>query len=121
MRSSIKQKNIARSHAAMANRIFRRQRFDLRIKVLVPNGSRIETVHGRSSDISYGGMGVVLTRTMDQGTPVVILFKLPKVDMEFQVPAFVSHRNGFRCGLRFAQLSPEQKFLIQRICRALAP
>ena len=120
MRSSVKQRNVARSHATLANRIFRRERFDLRIKILVPNGGRIDTVHGRSSDISYGGMGAVVTRMMDTGSPVVVVFRLPKIDVDIQIPAFVSHRSGFRCGLRFAKLSPEQKFLIKRICLALA-
>jgi c-di-GMP-binding flagellar brake protein YcgR len=120
MAASTNQRRVARVRAAFANRIFRRERLDLRVKVLVPNGQRIETVYGRTSDISYGGMGVILTRTMEQGTPVMILFRLPKVDMDIQVPAFVSHRSGLRCGLRFAQLSAEQKLLIQRICRALS-
>ena len=112
--------NAFRVRAAMANRTFRRQRFDHRVKVLVPNGKRVETVHGRSSNISYGGMGAMLTRTLDAGTPVIIVFKVPTTDVEVQIPAYVSHRQGFRCGLRFAKLSPEQKFLIQRICLALA-
>lgn len=112
--------NAFRVRTAMANRMFRRQRFDHRVKVLVPNGKRVETIHGRSNNISYGGMGALLTRTLDTGTPVLVVFKVPMIDAEVQIPAFVSHRQGFRCGLRFAKLSPEQKFLIQRICLALA-
>jgi hypothetical protein len=104
----------------MANRMFRRERFDWRVKVLLPNGGRIDTVYGRTHDISYGGMGVVVTRTIKQDTPVLVIFKLPQIDAEIRLPAFVSHGSGFRCGLKFAKLSPEQKLLVQRICRALA-
>lgn len=99
------------------SRIFRRHSFDLRIKLYIPGRHRPELIYGRSRDLSYGGAGLLLTREVADGTPAVLVFQL--AENEVQLPGIVTHRKGFRCGIRFVRLSPEQKYLVQHICRAL--
>lgn len=103
------------------SRIFRRHRLDLRIKLFVPSSRprNPALIHGRSRDLSYGGIGIVLTQPVAHGTPAMLVFRVPVLDIEIALPAVVTHRAGSRYGLRFVQLSAEQKLLIQRICRAL--
>ncbi len=108
-----------RSRANYRSRLFERRRFDLRLKFLLKTNGRTEVLYGRSHDLSFSGIGVVLTRHLSHGTPGVLILRFPKVDFEVHLPAVVSHEQGFRCGLEFYRLSGEQKLLIQKICKAL--
>ncbi len=108
-----------RTRANFRSRTFDRRRFDLRIKFLTRVSGRTETIYGRSHDLSFSGIGVVLSRQLPCGTPGIVLLRFPKVDYELQLPVLVTHQHGFRCGLQFQQLSAPQKLLIQKICKAL--
>ncbi len=108
-----------RSAANYRSRIFHRHRFDFRIKLIVNRDGRAEVVHGRTRDLSFGGIGVVLTRQLEYGTLGILVIKFPKVGVEVQLPTVVTHGKGFHCGLQFHKLSGEQKLLIQKICKAL--
>lgn len=101
------------------SRTFDRRNFDLRIKVVFRRNGRNDIVHGRTRDLSFSGIGVVLSREIAHGTACVLVLRFPKVEFEVQLPAIVAHGKGFRCGLRFQSLSGEQRLLIQRICKAL--
>jgi len=96
-----------------------RRPFDFRIKLVIRDHGNEQVIHGRSRDLSYGGLGATLTGEIPAGTVAEIRFALPNVQREFRFPARLVHRSGFRCGLRFSALSPDQRFLIQRICLAL--
>ena len=108
-----------RSRATYRSRTFDRHRFDLRIKLVFNRNGRADVVHGRTRDLSFSGMGVVLSREVTHGTPCILLLKFPKTDIEVQLPAVVAHGKGFRYGVQFQSLTGEQKLLIQKICKAL--
>ncbi len=101
------------------SRTFDRRRFDLRVKVVYRREGRNNVIHGRTSDLSFSGIGLVLTREIASGTACVLVMRFPRTEVELQLPAVVAQRRGFRCGLRFESLSGEQKLLIQKICKAL--
>ncbi len=108
-----------RTRATYRSRIFERHDFDLRVKVLVQQHGQTDTVHGRTRDLSFSGIGVTLVRNLAQGTPCVLIIKFPKVDFEAHFPAIVIQGQGSRFGLQFQRLSGEQRLLIQKICKAL--
>ena len=108
-----------RSGASYRSRTFNRHRFDLRVKLMLCSNGRRQVVHGRTRDLSFSGIGLTLAGSVEYGTPCLLLLKFPKVDLEVQLPAVVTHRSGSRYGLQFQQLSGEQKLLIQKICKAL--
>ncbi len=110
-----------RSSAKFRSRTFDRHRFDLRIKVLCRIDGFNRVNYGRTSDLSFTGVGVVLSQPLEYGTPCIVVMRFPKTDVEVQLPATVAHGRGFRCGLQFQSLSGEQKLLIQKICKALPP
>ena len=96
-----------------------RRRFDLRIKLVLRDRAGEQIIHGRSHDLSYGGLGATLTREVPAGTFAELRFALPNFRHEVRFRARIVHRSGFRCGLRFFSLSPEQRYFIQRLCLAL--
>jgi len=108
-----------RSGASYRSRTFDRHRFDIRVKIVINHYGRHRIIHGRTRDLSFTGMGVVLSREVASGTPCIILLKLPKTEIEVQLPAVVTQGKGFRCGVEFQRLTGEQKLLIQKICKAL--
>lgn len=101
------------------SRIFDRHRFDLRVKLVVQLQGRSDTIHGRTRDLSFSGMGIMLSREIARGTVCVLILKFPKTDVELRLPVIVAHAKGFRYGVEFQRLTGEQKLLIQKICKAL--
>ncbi len=108
-----------KSSANYRSRTFDRRRFDLRVKLVYLRNGRNDVVHGRTRDLSFSGIGVILSREIAHGTACVLVLKFPKVELEVQLPAVVTHVRGFRYGLQFQSLSGEQKLLIQRLCKSL--
>ena len=108
-----------RSTASYRSRTFDRRHFDLRVKVVCRRNGRKEIIHGRTSDLSFSGIGVVLSSELPYGTACVLILKFPKVDFDVELPAVVTQGKGFRCGMQFQSLSGEQKLMIQKICKAL--
>jgi hypothetical protein len=108
-----------RSSASYRSRIFDRHRFDLRVKLVIHRHGRPDVVHGRTRDLSFSGMGVVLSREIATGTACLLILKFPKTDIEVQLPAIVAYGRGFHCGFEFQKLTGQQKLLIQKICKAL--
>ena len=52
--------------------------FDVRVKaVLMEENEHTTIVHGRSAQLSEGGIGVTMTREMPKGTVATLIFKLP--------------------------------------------
>jgi PilZ domain len=108
-----------RVRADYRSRTFDRRSFDLRVKLVINRNGRPSTIHGRTRDLSFSGMGVTLACSVAQGTACLLVLKFPKVDYEVCLPAVVTHSHGSRFGLKFQQLSGEQRLLIQKICKAL--
>ncbi len=108
-----------RSFSHYRSRTFDRRRFDLRVKVLFHHEGHKRVTYGRTRDLSFSGIGVIVSHQLANGTPCIIVLRFPRTDIEVQLPAVVANGRGFSCGLQFQQLSGEQKLLIQRICKAL--
>lgn len=89
------------------------------MKVYVSRAGRVQTVSGRTNDLSFGGLGATLTESLPAGTLVLVAFRLPAMEFEVILPATVSHAHRSKCGLRFADLNGEQKALVHGIWHAL--
>ena len=112
----------------LANRVWQRRLFDFRVRVSAAMPGRQLLVHGRTRDLSFGGMGLHLTRELPEGTRAIITVRTsavpksnpqPESVHEFHLPAVLRHRKGFRCGFQFVRLSPEAKVFIQQLHRRL--
>ena len=116
------------THEMYANRIWQRRLFDLRVRVSAATPGWPLVVHGRTRDLSLGGMGLHLTRELPEGTAAIISLRTtavpksnPQPDSvhEFHFPAVLRHRRGFRCGFQFVQLTPDAKLFVQQLHRRL--
>ncbi len=76
-------------------------------------------VFGRGHDISCGGMALYAPVELEDGDVVKIAFELPNSRVQFNLSAKVKNRNGFRYGLAFVELTPENFKEIKRVTEIL--
>jgi c-di-GMP-binding flagellar brake protein YcgR len=73
----------------------------------------------RAHDISCGGLCLYAPLELNEGDIIKVAFELPHSRMQFGVSAVVKSCNGFRYGLEFTNLTPEEVAEIQRVTRIL--
>lgn len=100
------------------SRQYPRYKVDIRVKVVVHNNGRYETIHGRSNHLGVGGMGVTLTRELECGTLAMLEFSIPNCEV-FKMRSELRYRFGFKCGFQFFDVSSEQRTLIKAFCSEL--
>lgn len=93
-----------------------RQKIDFRIRLRYLRDGAQESVHGRGSDLSEGGMAVYAAADADEGTHVQIEFTLPYSRRVLWIEAVVRNKQGYRFGLEFLTLSSSQREEIKRLC-----
>ncbi len=76
-------------------------------------------LHARASDISTGGMSIVLPQESVAGSVAMLGIKPPSVNDHVWVRVRLRYRSGFRCGFQFLETTPEQRALIRRLCGSL--
>jgi c-di-GMP-binding flagellar brake protein YcgR len=89
---------------------------DVRIKAIIIENERETVVHGRSAQLSEGGIGVTMTREMPKGTFATLIFKLPGDEDERMLKAEVRYRHGFRCGFEFLGISAQTRKELLYFC-----
>jgi c-di-GMP-binding flagellar brake protein YcgR len=73
----------------------------------------------RAHDISCGGLSLYAPVELKEGDVVKVAFELPHSRMQFGVSAVVKNRNGFRYGVEFTNLAPEEFAEITRVTKIL--
>jgi c-di-GMP-binding flagellar brake protein YcgR len=94
-----------------------RQEVDFRIRLLYSINGVQESVHGRGSDLSEGGMSVYAAAEVNEGVHVHVEFTLPYSRNMLLVEAVVRNKQGYRYGLEFLTLSASQREEITRLCQ----
>ena len=74
-------------------------------------------VHARTCDVSHGGAGLTLTRSLPSGTEVALCLRLPGGDLLW-MQAVVIRRQGFHVGVQFVRTTAEQRLLLSELCCA---
>lgn len=101
---------------SLRDRRWRRVPLDIRVKVAITENEQEVIIHGRSNQISEGGMGLTLTQEVSEGTIARLIFKLPGEDVERSLAAELKHRHGFHCGFEFLALSAPQRNDLRSFC-----
>src|SRR5512146_3184821 len=96
------------------NGIRRYPRIAVDVSVRVSSDAR-RVIFARGHDISCGGMALYAPMELTEGEVVKITFELPNSRVQFNVSALVKNRNGFRYGLEFVELAPEDFKEIKRV------
>ncbi|MGA2990454.1 MAG: PilZ domain-containing protein [Candidatus Korobacteraceae bacterium] len=101
-------------------RRWKRVPVDVRVKLLIAEGNGEKVIHGRSTVIAEGGMGVTLTRELPKGTVATLVFSLPGEKAERSFQALLKYRSGFHCGFEFTGITPEQQRELRSFCMQTA-
>lgn len=89
----------------------------------MPEGGDQEIeVQGRALDISESGVGGIFPEIWMVGSRFNLEVRLPEGHAPLKVNAIVRHRTGanFRYGFEFADVSPDQRRVVQNACKVLA-
>ena len=89
---------------------------DVRVKAIIIENECETVVHGRSAQLSEGGIGATMTREMPKGTVATLIFKLPGDEAERMLQAEVKYRSGFRCGFEFLGVSAQTRKELLYFC-----
>lgn len=92
-------------------------RFSTNISVRLFQGAKHTA--GRVQDIGAGGMAIYVPLELAVGTLVNLSFQLPYSRMVLGVRAIVRNSNGFRYGVEFVDLTPDEVEEIKRIIAIL--
>jgi TonB family protein len=79
------------------------------------------TMPGRCTDLSEGGLGVIVAGELLPGQPVAVELRLPNVGLPIRARAQVRYHDRLRYGLQFAGLSMEQREMIRYWTAQLPP
>lgn len=108
------------STSSPKDRRWKRVPLDVRVKAVIMENEHKTVVHGRSAQLSEGGIGVTMTREMPKGTVATLIFKLPGDEDERTLLAEVKYRSGFRCGFEFLGISPQTRKELLHFCMKAA-
>jgi hypothetical protein len=102
-------------------RQYERYHFDHRISIDAVINGIPGTVHGRTSDLSEGGIGAVIPESLRVGDKIAIHLPLgpPAGDMAMQ--AVVRHSRGFYHGCEFLSLTEQDRAAIRAVCKNAIP
>src|SRR5579864_1898343 len=78
-------------------------------------------LHGRTKDISEGGLGATVAGEILTNRPVELNFHLPGSSTPLKITAEVRYCQGFQYGFRFLAASERQKTEIREAVRAMKP
>ncbi len=110
LRSPTAQEILQRQDRRKAQRFF----FDQRVKVKIQD----EVISGRIRDISHEGLGVVIPKSLPNGTHAVVEFSAGEGESHTIASEVVlKHSHGFYHGFEFVNLSPEYAESLRAACR----
>lgn len=69
--------------------------------------------HGRTKDISEGGLAATVAGELQTDSPVELEFHLPGKPSAMKLTAEVRYRQGFQYGFRFLEATREQRDMIR--------
>jgi hypothetical protein len=96
-------------------------RFLIDLRLVVKAGGT--ALHGRTNNLSEGGVGATVAGEIAMGELVGLEFRLPiensKSTHAITVEATVSYRQGFQYGFQFTDATDEQVKMIRRATRYL--
>lgn len=77
------------------------------------------TLHGRTRNLSEGGLGATVAGDIGLGEIVQLQFQLPELEEPLVFRAEVRYRQGFQYGFKFVNPSDNQVEIIRRALRDL--
>jgi hypothetical protein len=79
------------------------------------------TLHGRTKDISEGGLGATVAGELPGNAPVELEFCLPTSSTPLKLMAEVRYHQGFQYGFRFLHILEKERARIREAMQQLQP
>lgn len=103
------------------SRRFERYEVDCRVKVVRKRFGNISIHYGRASNISVGGMMLVVPIDLEAGEVTDLEFNLPHMTKILRLQSVVRRRFGqYSYGLEFRDMNNEIRQSITRMCETLS-
>lgn len=80
-----------------------------------------EILNGRTKDVGEGGLGATIPGTIEKGEIVELEFQLPGTTEPLRFKSEVRYSQGFQYGFRFLHPTDQQREIIRKAARDLAP
>jgi hypothetical protein len=97
-----------------------RYSIDIAIKVKVPGAGGVSTYcFGRGGDVGQGGLSIHLPHELVVGKTIDLTLTLPYTNRAIQCRVVVRNREGFKYGVEFKELLPDDHELLMETCRRL--
>lgn len=91
-------------------------RFLIDVRLVVRSES---TLHGRTKNLSEGGLGATIAGDVHLGEIVRLEFNLPEIPELMVLHAEVRYRKGFQFGFKFINQTNHQREMIRKATRFL--
>jgi PilZ domain len=97
---------------AHPQRRYQRHKVDIRVRVTLPMPADPGVIYGRGNELGQGGMAIFL---IEVELPVLASAK------PLRAKAEIRNREGYRYGMQFMDLSPEEVQQLLQLCQLLDP
>lgn len=97
-----------------------RYTIDISIKVRINStGGVTSYCYGRGNNVSLGGLSIYVAHELGIGKTIKLILTLPHADRQIDCEAAVRNREGYRYGLEFVSMKPQDRELLDRACKML--
>jgi hypothetical protein len=97
-----------------------RFRVNVAVKVHLSDAGQASSCHGTGTNISVGGMQLVISKDFVVGQLITIELRLPYHRRTLKLRAVVRNRVSFKYGVEFIDLSDRDRDAIVQNCRVLS-
>jgi len=101
--------------SSSAERRWQRHKLDLPIRLILRrDGNTTSIISARGSEVSEGGLLVFAGTELKTGDEIAVEFTPPFSSEPIRVRAVIRNRAGYKYGVEFLSLNPEEKELTER-------
>ncbi len=110
------------AHAgASHHREYSRFHVDMLVKIDASVRGKMTAVFGRTSDLSEGGMGIVIPESLPVGEPITAYLPVADEGGNLLFRAVIRHQRGFYHGCEFVDLGEQERQAIRAKCAGALP
>lgn len=102
-------------------RRYQRHKVDVRVRVTLPKPAEPAVMYGRGNELGQGGMAIFLNAELKIGDVIEVELPVLASAKPLKAKAEIRNREGFRYGMQFMGLSPEEVQQLLQLCQLLDP
>ena len=107
--------------AAHPQRRYQRHKVDIRVRVTLPKPADPAVTYGRGSELGQGGMAIFINAELKIGDMLEVELPVLASARPLKAKAEIRNRDGYRYGMQFMGLSPDEVRQLLQLCQLLDP